>query len=435
MRRNLSQWLAWQQSIHPQQIALGLERIQEMAARLRLERPGARVLSVAGTNGKGSTVAFAEAIARAAGYRVGAYTSPHLQRYNERIRIDGSALDDAALIAAFEAVEAVRAGMALTFFEFGTLAALWSMQRAGLDLAILEVGLGGRLDAVNAVDADAAIITTIDLDHTDWLGPDRDHIGREKAGILRPGRAAVIAEAHPPAGLLNEAERIGAQLLRAGQHYHYRVEPGGWHWQDAHTCLHLPAPRLRAPAQYANAAAAIAALRALQPAMTLTPAQIAAGVATATLPGRLQILPGAVELVLDVAHNRQAAEQLAQWLDAHPHPGPCLAVMAALADKDAAALACALARHIDAWHLAGLEPDGPRGQSAEALKQRLQAALPQARMHTHATVAQALAQARAQAQAQTRAGQHAGAHARVLIFGSFHTVAEALDALAGENNA
>ncbi len=416
---NLAQWLDYQQRLHAQPIALGLDRVREAAARLGVGRPARRVITVAGTNGKGSTVAFIEAIARAAGLRVGSYTSPHLIRYNERIRIDGVEVEDAALIAAFEAVEAARGEIPLTYFEFGTLAAQWLLAREALDLAVLEVGLGGRLDAVNLVDADVAVITTIALDHTEYLGPDRETIAREKAGVLRAGKPAVLAELDPPDSLLREADRIGAPVLRAGRSFRYRAQGDGWVFEDDRGTLPLPRPGLRAPAQLANAAAAIVALRALAPALPVSDVAISEGVTAARLAGRMQVLPGAVEVVLDVAHNPQAAQQLAAWLQANRPRGATLAVFAALADKDVANEVAALMASIDLWHLAGLSGAGGRGQPVEQLWQKVAALLSRSLVARHVTVAKALAAARSAAQPGDR----------IVVFGSFHTVGEALAAL------
>lgn len=416
---NLAQWLEHQQRLHAQPIALGLDRVREVAARLGTGRPARRVITVAGTNGKGSTVAFIEAIARAAGLRVGTYISPHLVRYNERVRIDGREAEDAALIAAFEAVEAARGETPLTWFEFGTLAALWLFAREPLDLAVLEVGLGGRLDAVNLVDADVAVITTIALDHTEYLGPDREAIAREKAGVMRAGKPAVLAELDPPDSLLREADRLGAPVLRAGRSFRFHTRGDGWVFEDDRGALALPRPGLRAPAQPGNAAAAIAALRALVPAVSVPDAAIAQGVSAVRLAGRMQVLPGAVEIVLDVAHNPQAAQQLAAWLQANRPRGATLAVFAALADKDVANEVAALMSSIDLWYLAGLADVGGRGQPVERLWQKVGALLSRSLATRHATVEQALAAARKAA----RPGD------RIVVFGSFHTVGEALAAL------
>ena len=417
---DLSQWLEYIQRQHPESIELGLDRVREVATRLGLGRPAAQVITVAGTNGKGSTVAFIEAIAGAGGWKVGAYTSPHLLRYNERVRIEAEEVADDALVAAFAVVEAARGDTPLTYFEFGTLAALWLFQRASLDLVVLEVGLGGRLDAVNLVDADVAVVTTVDIDHTGWLGSDRESIGREKAGIARAWKPLVLGEVDPPSSVLRHAYAIGANAIRLGSDFfHEPVDAAHWRWREVGAELRLPAPRLAAPPQRANASTAIAALRALPRA--LPEAAFAQGVATATLPGRLQCLQrDGVEIVLDVAHNPQAARELAAWLRRRS-PAPTVAVFAALADKDAAAMVQALDGQVGHWYLAGLEQAG-RGQDVDHLVARLDG--------TVAGVATGVSSGDARvADALARAIAAASPAGRVLVFGSFHTVAEALQAL------
>ncbi|KFN48672.1 bifunctional tetrahydrofolate synthase/dihydrofolate synthase [Arenimonas composti] len=423
--RTLTAWLAHQQQQHPQTIALGLARIGEVAARLGLGRPARQVITVGGTNGKGSTVAFIDAIARAAGLRVGAYTSPHLRRYNERVRIDGAEADDAALVAAFAAIEAARADIPLTYFEYGTLAALRLFEAADLDLAILEVGLGGRLDATNLVDADVAVVTTVDLDHQDWLGDDREAIGAEKAGILRAGKPCVLAERDPPSSLLRRAYALGAYAIRGFSDYLIDdLGDGRWRWREPGWSIELPSPRLAAPSQRQNAAAAIAALRALDlplPGGVVPDAAIVEGVRGAQVPGRLQRLaapPGQAETVVDVAHNPQAARELAAWLAANPRR--TVAVFAALADKDIAGIVAPLAPHIAEWFTAAITDAGPRGLDGGAMLARLQAAAAAAGVDVKAVACARLADARAAAAAA------AGPADRVLVFGSFHTVAEAL---------
>ncbi|MBE2291950.1 MAG: bifunctional tetrahydrofolate synthase/dihydrofolate synthase [Xanthomonadaceae bacterium] len=418
---DLARWLEHIEKQHPSSIELGLERVRAVAARLGLERPAAQVITVAGTNGKGSTVAFTEAIARAGGWKVGAYTSPHLLRYNERVRIDGRDAPDEALAEAFAAVEAARGDIPLTYFEYGTLAALWRFQRAALDLAVLEVGLGGRLDAVNLVDADVAVITTVDIDHTEWLGGDRESIGHEKAGIARAWKPLVLGEVDPPSSVLRHAYAIGANAIRLGSDFFHedaRDQTGDaahWRWREVGAELLLPQPGLDAPAQRANAATAIAALRALPRA--LPERAFAEGVAAAALPGRLQRFErDGIEIVVDVAHNPQAARELAAWLRAQP-PADTGAVFAALADKDAAAMVEALASPVARWHLAGLAGTA-RGQDVDAFAVRL-ADTAAGAASRDARVADALGRA---CTASTRGG-------RVLVFGSFHTAAAALEAL------
>lgn len=411
--RDLTAWLAYIEQQHPKSIEMGLDRVREVATRLSLGKPAARVITVGGTNGKGSTVAFIESIARVAGWRVGAYTSPHLLRYNERVRIDGEDADDASLVEAFEAVEAARGDTQLTYFEFGTLAALWLFQRNGLDLAVLEIGLGGRLDAVNIVDPDVAVITTVDIDHTDWLGNDRETIGIEKAGIARAWKPLVLGEVDSPSSVLRHAYAIGANALRLGSDFfHEPIDSQRWRWREVGAELELPSPALTAPSQRANAATAIAALRAL-PGEAIPDDAFAAGVANAALPGRLQQLAhDGIDVLLDVGHNPQAARELASWLQAHPIDGATRVVFAALADKDVRSVVDAFASLPLQWFLAGLS-SGPRSQTAEQLAARLDDALAAASLH-------------ASVDAALRAALDASAPGdRVLVFGSFHTVADA----------
>jgi len=414
MKRSLEQWLDYQQSVHPKAIDLGLERVGEAARRLGIGRPARRVATVGGTNGKGSTVAFIEAIARAAGLRVGAFTSPHLLRYNERVRIDGVDAPDADLVAAFERIETARGDIPLTYFEFGTLAALMLFEAAGLDLAVLEVGLGGRLDATNLVDPDVAVITTVDLDHQDYLGDDRESIGAEKAGILRAGKPCVLAEKDPPSSVLRRAYALGAFAIRGHSDYLIDDLDAGWRWREPGYQIDLPDPGLAAPAQRDNAAAAIAALRALD--LVIPDAAIRRGVAGARAPGRLQRLPGAPERVLDVAHNPQGARQLGAWLAAHPRR--TVAVFSALADKDLAGIVAPVAPYLAAWHLGPITDAGPRGLAVDELARRLADELPMDILYPHRSLREAL----------DAAIRNAGPEGRVLVFGSFHTVAEALAA-------
>ena len=357
----LQHWLDRISRQHPATIEMGLDRVRAVAGRMGLHAPARRTLVVAGTNGKGSTVAFADAIARAAGLRVGTYTSPHLLRYNERVRIDGAEASDAALVAGFEAVEAARGETTLTYFEYATLCALWLFQREALDLAVLEVGLGGRLDAVNIVDGDAAIITTVDLDHQDWLGGDVEAIGFEKAGIARAWKPLVLGDDDPPASVLRHAYALGAPAWRiASDFFAERIDDATWRWREVGFEMTLPVPALDAPVQLRNAACAIAALRALD--LDIGEHAYARGVANARLDGRLQrFVREGVDILVDVGHNPQAARALSAWLQAQP-PRRTLAVYAALADKDVAGVVDALAGQIDDWHIAGLAAAGPRGQ-------------------------------------------------------------------------
>ena len=407
MKRTLDQWLEYQLGTHPQAIAMGLDRVRAVAARMDLLRLPCPVITVAGTNGKGSTVAYIEAIARASGYRTGAFTSPHLLRYNERIRIDGKEAPDADLVQAFEAIETARADLALTYFEFGTLAALYLFARAGLDLAVLEVGLGGRLDAVNIIDADVSAITTVDLDHQAFLGNDRESIGFEKAGIMRPGRPCVLGEKDPPSSVLRYAYEQGVYCIRAYSDYLIDRFDSHWVWREPGFSLHMPYPQLQAPAQIQNAACAIAALRASSLAIAGT--AWAQGVAAATVTGRLQRWRNDPEVILDVAHNPQSVAQLEAWLKADPKP--TVAVFSALKDKDVAGMLTQLAPYIGFWHIGVMAEPADRVMSAQEWQERLSAGLPHADYRIHPDVATAYAAALA----------HGGGQ-RILVFGSFHTL-------------
>jgi dihydrofolate synthase/folylpolyglutamate synthase len=422
--KTLDDWLDYQQHVHALGVDLGLARVREVWQRMGAPAVAPVVITVAGTNGKGSTVAFLDAMLSAAGKRVGCYTSPHLLRYNERVRVAGRDADDAALIAAFERTEAARmlASMepvSLTYFEFGTLAALWIFAQSKLDVALLEVGLGGRLDAVNIIDADAAVVTTVDLDHQDWLGNDRDTIAREKAGIFRAQRPAIIGDLAAPTALIEAAQRVGAALFRAGHDYHVVDQAPGWLWHSLDREIELPEPMLVAPVQRANAAAAIAALYTLRERIVVDDAAFAAGVRQARIAARLQRFakPGVAELVVDVAHNPQAAQVLAQWLASHPPRGRNLAVFGALSDKDVANIVGAIAPQIARWFAGGLDADTPRGLAATDLVARMTVVAGPVANETHATITQAL-------DAAARAADESD---RILAFGSFFVAASALE--------
>ena len=410
----LDDWLAWQETAHPVKIDLSLDRVRHVLAALAPPLAGVPVITVAGTNGKGSTVAFLDAIYRAAGYRTGVYTSPHLLHYNERVRVAGRDADDDALCAAFERIDAARGEISLTYFEWGTLAALDVFAAAGCEVLILEVGLGGRLDAVNAVDADVAILTSVDLDHQQFLGDTRDAIGAEKAAIARTGKPLIVTDPDPPASVVDHAARCGARLWRYGVDYAATASgTDGWTWACGDAHLALPMPGLAGAVQRRNAASAVLAARLLAPRLPIDDAALAQGVRRASVGARFERRGRDPEWVLDVAHNPEAARNLAENLRAHPLPGRTIAVLGMLADKDAAGVLAPLARLIDVWHLASL--DGPRGSTAQQLAASL-TALGVTALHSHDDVA-----------AACRAAQRsAGAGDRVLVFGSFHTVEQAL---------
>jgi dihydrofolate synthase/folylpolyglutamate synthase len=408
----LQEWLAWQETLHPSEIELGLERIRQVLQTLHPGAPGFRLITVGGTNGKGSSVAMLEAIYLAAGYRVGSYTSPHLVQYNERIRIDGAEVSDEALVGAFERVDGARGETSLTYFEFGTLAAIDLFTRQPLDLVILEVGMGGRLDAVNILDPDVALVSNVDLDHTAWLGEDREAIGFEKAGIYRP---AIFNDAEPPQRLCHHAEAIGAKLLILGRDYGFEMQEQQWRfWYGEMQRTGLPFPALRGTFQVKNAAGVAMAVEALQAMLPVSSAQLRQGLLSARVAGRVQVLDGPCEVVLDVAHNPHAAAVLAETLAGHPVRGCCHAVVAMLEDKDIPAVLRQLCVLVDVWHPAGLAVS--RGSSALAMASALSSACGDARVEMHATVAEAYRAALAEVEEGDR----------LLVFGSFHTVAEVL---------
>jgi len=413
----LEAWLAYLETLHPKAIALGLDRVEAVRAKMgvRLDCP---VVTVTGTNGKGSTCAMLEAILRCAGYRTGLYTSPHLLRYNERVRIAGEPQDDAALLAAFHAVEDARGDVALTYFEYGTLAALHAFARAGLDAAILEVGLGGRLDAVNIVDADLAVVTTIDLDHMDYLGPTRADIAYEKAGIFRAGRPVVCAEPDPPLTLIDHARAIAAPLMQIGRDFGYVAGDRQWrYWGPGGDRYGLPNPALRGAYQLANAAAALAVVGLLQDRLHVGAGAIRDGLCTVSLPGRFQVLPGRPAIVLDVAHNPHAARVLAATLGAMGYFPATIAVFAMLADKDVRGVIDALKAWIDVWFVASLR--GPRGGVADEIRAELmRAGIAPSAIRTFDDIESAYAAARGEADEADR----------IVVFGSFLTVAAALAA-------
>jgi len=421
----INAWLAYLETLHPKAIALGLDRVRAVQAHMKAAL-ACRVVTVTGTNGKGSTCALLESILGAAGYRVGLYTSPHLARYNERVRIDGRDAPDEDLVAAFNVVEDARAlagggdgaPTPLTYFEFGTLAALWLFARANLDVLILEVGLGGRLDAVNIVDADIAVVTSIDLDHMDYLGPTRDDIGREKAGIFRAGRPVVCAEPKPPAPLVAHADRLGAPLTRIGHDYGFIAEGKQWqYWGPGGKRYGLPYPALRGAHQLANAATALAALDLLHRPLPVSGGAIRDGLLTVALPGRFQVLPGRPTIVLDVAHNPHAAKVLAAAAGAMGFHRETCAVFGMLADKDIAGVIEAMQPGIERWYVATLP--GPRGASAATLRAELErAGVAPAAIRTFGDIATAFLAAR----------DDAGEADRIIVFGSFLTVAGALAA-------
>ena len=415
--QTLQQWLDYIERLHPKTIALGLDRVQKVRQALGLI-PAFPVITVGGTNGKGSVCAMLEAVLDSAGYRVGCYTSPHLLRYNERVRIARAEAADADLVRAFSAVESARGDVSLTYFEMGTLAAMWLFAESRVDAAVLEVGLGGRLDAVNVFDADCAVVTVVDIDHVDFLGKDREAIGYEKAGIFRGGRPAVCADPAPPASLLRHAEVTGAQLLRIGADFGVTVQDRQWqYWGPRGKRNALPHPALRGIPQLGNAAAAITALECLRDRLPVTMNDIRAGLLQADLPGRFQVLPGRPAVILDVAHNPQAARALAASLKSMGGAGRTYAVFAMLHDKDIAGVISALQSSVAHWFIAAL--GGPRGAGMAELGQALAAA-----------GIDAVTPCGDVAAAYSQACDMATENDRILAFGSFYTVAAVMQARA-----
>ena len=414
----LADWLAWQETLHPNAIDLGLDRLQRTLDRLGWQRPACPVITVAGTNGKGSCVALTARILGEAGYRVGTFTSPHLLRYNERIAIDGVEVADEALIAAFERIDAARGDETLTFFEFNAAAALLVFADAQLDAVVLEVGLGGRLDAVNVVDADVALVSSIDLDHCDWLGPDRETIGREKAGIFRAGRPAIFGSRDMPASIREAAQHVGAELQQLGHDFDWVRSGDRWTWRGrAGEQRDLTAPALHGEIQYNNAAAVLAALGSLESRLRVPRSAIERGLQTVTLPGRFQVIrqnsPRPIEWILDVAHNPAAAHTLAAQLAARKDAGRTIAVCGVLSDKDVEGIVGELRNSFDTWVIVGLQ--GARSLPPEALAERVRKVGANVEALAADVVAGCLA-----AEALAQAGD------RIVVFGSFLTVGPAL---------
>jgi len=391
---SLQDWLDWQQSLHPRAIDLGLDRVRTVLGRLGLVRPAACVLTIGGTNGKGSVVAYLDAILREAGYDVGTFTSPHLVRYNERVRVGGRCATDAELVEAFGLIDEARGDLSLTYFEWNALAAFSILGGAGLDAAVLEVGLGGRLDAVNVIDPDVATIVSVGLDHLDWLGPTVEDIGRE---------------------MIDMASRLGARLRRLGVDFDFVERPDGWDYVGLGSRrAELPLPAIAGAAQLANAATALAVLEASEPSLLVPDECVRRGLATTRIAGRFQVVEGQPEWILDVAHNADAAGVLAQSLATRPCRGRTLAVCGILGDKDVDAIARSLASAVDEWFAVGLEES--RGIEPAELAQRLEAATGRP-----AQVRRDVAEGCAAASGAARQDD------RILVFGSFHAVGPALE--------
>lgn len=413
MPNNLADWLTYLESLHPKTIALGLERVAQVKQQLNLQ-PDFPVIIVGGTNGKGSVCAMLESILHAAGYRVGCYTSPHLLTYNERVRIGKQQVSDAELCASFAHIEQVRGEIPLTYFEFGTLAAMQCFISHNVDIAILEVGLGGRLDAVNVFDADCSVVASVDIDHVDYLGDTREQIAFEKAGIFRQGRMAICADSDVPQALRQHAQAIGADLWCIGSEFGFARHEGQWDYRSkVGSRSAMPYPALRGAFQLNNASAALAALDALKDRLPVSMEAVRRGLVEVELAGRFQFVPGKPQLILDVAHNPHAAKSLAQNLANLP-PAKTFAVFAMLKDKDMAGVVRALDAQIDVWLVGDI--DAPRGATAPELAQTLREAQVHGEIKPLSSIADALHEA----------SNRAGENDRIAAFGSFYTVAEVM---------
>ena len=414
---NLQEWLAHCERLHPQNIDMGLERVAAVAKNMGLQFD-CPVITVAGTNGKGSTCAMLESILREAGYRTGMFTSPHLVFFEERCKLEGQAVSSTVLAAHFAKVEAMRGDISLTYFEFTALAIFSCMASADLDVVILEVGLGGRLDAVNVIDTDCAIITSIDIDHTEWLGSDRESIGREKAGIMRSGKPVIVSDPHPPASLAQYAATVGATLWQSGSDFHFSGDQQQWRWHGGgRTRAGLAYPALRGVNQLVNAAGVLAALHALRAHLPVTAQAIRLGLSRVEWSGRFQMLPGQPAVVLDVAHNPHSVAALAHNLDAMGYFAVTRAVMGAMADKDMQAMVQRLLPLVEHWYFCDLP--SPRAATAKQLHSVWRACSPRkdASDKLFNDPCSAMSQAMADADPTDR----------ILVFGSFLTVGGVLE--------
>ena len=418
--KNLAEWLSYIESLHPKSIAMGLDRVKQMIDRLKLH-PKFTIITVAGTNGKGSTCAMLEQIYTNAGYQVGCYTSPHLLRYNERVRINKQEVSDEALCEAFEAVDAGRMGtngevISLTYFEVGTLAAVWHFIQTGVDIAILEIGLGGRLDAVNAFEPDCSIVTSVDLDHQEFLGNTRESIGFEKAGVYRASVPAICGDTNPPLSLVAFAHEVKANFMRVHHEFDFTLDGGGsWRYSAGEVTYQLPIPALKGAYQLNNAACAVCAVDTLQSRLPVTSAHMASAMRQVSLAGRFQAVSTSPHVILDVAHNPHAARALAANLNASRTPqGKTIAVFAMLADKDMQGVVQAVKDEIDLWYIAGI--DNVRGASAEDLAKIVSEAAPNAKFKIFQNANIAYQQACIDVTENDK----------ILVFGSFYTVASVM---------
>jgi dihydrofolate synthase/folylpolyglutamate synthase len=438
-QRNLAAWLSHIEQLHPKAIAMGLERVNLVIQRLAL-KPNFKIITVAGTNGKGSTCAMLAEIYKQAGYQVGCYTSPHLLRYNERVRVNGNEVNDQDLCKAFTAVEQARLGfvdgddeISLTYFEVGTLAAVWHFAQVGIDIAVLEIGLGGRLDAVNAFEPDSAVVTSIDIDHQEFLGDTRESIGAEKAGVYRPAVAAICGDLNPPASLIAYAHKVGADFKLIQHAFDFKVTVSGWDYLvNQKVRYSLPLPALEGDYQLMNASCAVAAVDSLQAALPVTAVAIADAMMEVKLAGRFQTVSKSPWLILDVAHNPHAAEALAKNLKTHrvqsensagAKSGKTIAVFAMLADKDIKGVVDTVKNEIDFWYVAGIEHS--RSTSVDTLVNVVLDVVPQAKIKRFDSAANACKQACIDIEVCIDRSEND----KIVVFGSFFTVSNVMQHL------
>jgi len=415
----LNEWLAWQETLHPSEIELGLERVKKVFNQLHSEKVSFKVITVAGTNGKGSSVAMLESILLQAGYNVGCYTSPHIMRYNERIHMNGLVIDDDALMNAFERIDHARADISLTYFEFATLAALDIFYGAQLDVVVLEVGLGGRLDAVNIIDPDISLITTIDIDHTNWLGNDREAIAKEKAGIMRSQNPVIFSGTEIPNSIRFIANELMAKLYILDEDYHYSKTESGWSWQDKEKNITaLPMPVLSGSHQLQNAAGVIKALKEMEHILPVNNQSIREGLLSINLNGRFQVIPASLDIaeqIFDVAHNPNAMEQLAKNLSSRKVKGKTVVVIGMLSDKNYNKALESLLPLVDTWYCGNLQTS--RGLSAKELGKSLSTSIDFSRVRVFDSIKMAY----------QMACKGTNTDDRIVVTGSFFTVAEVLE--------
>jgi len=412
---NLNEWLEWQEELHFTAIEMGLDRCSAVAENMGLLNPDFTVISVAGTNGKGSSVTMMDSILGNSGYKTGCYTSPHFIRYNERVKLGGVEVTDEMLCESFSRIDHARGDISLTYFEFGTLAALDIFHNANIDVALLEVGLGGRLDAVNCLDADVALISSIDLDHMQWLGMDRESIAREKAGIFRENKPAVCSDPHPPEAVLGYAEEIGATLYIPGRDFNYHLSDDNWSWQwNSVAYENLPRPGQYNSCQIQNAAGVLMVLNTLKSILPVDAGAIEKGLENFSLTGRFQMLTGGRQTILDVAHNPQAARTLVHNLKEFPNSGKTHVIIGMLKDKDQTGVLSELVEIADYWHT--VTTSCSRGSNSKILKKELLELGVTAPISENDTVVDAF----------LRLENKTGMHDRIVVTGSFLSVGEAM---------